>query len=574
MAHGPHLEDSEFDFVIVGGGSAGCVLAARLSEDPRSSVALLEAGNEGRSALVDVPAGTVAMLPTRLNNWAFRTEPQPGLGGRRGYQPRGKVLGGSSAINAMVYVRGHRTDFDRWARLGNPGWGYADVLPYFLKAEDNERLGAPFHGRGGPLAVSDSRTDNPFHRTFLQAAREAGFPLNDDFNGAEQEGLGIYQVTQRDGRRCSTAHAYLHPVMGRRPNLAVHTHAMAQRVLFEGRRAVGVEFLQGGTLRRVRARREVIVCAGALQSPQLLMCSGVGDAQVLGDHGIARVAHLPGVGLNLHDHIDFILSYRLPDVALAGVSLHGAWKLVREAWRYRRERRGMLATNFAEAGGFLRLRPDSSVPEIQFMLVTGIVEDHARTLRMGHGVSLHVTLLRPASRGSVGLHGSTMATPPRIDPKFYADPADLETMLEGFKLGRRLMAAPAFASRITRELHTAHVRTDDDIREVLRARSDTVYHPVGTCRMGSDALAVVDAELRVHGVQGLRVVDASVMPTIVNGNTNAATVMVAEKAADLIRQRRPARGSVLPETLRQMLQPAPVAGAAAPPHAAGTKVPA
>jgi choline dehydrogenase-like flavoprotein len=528
----------EFDYLIVGGGSAGCVLAARLSEDPGVRVALLEAGGEGRGPLVDIPAGTVAMLPTRLNNWAFETVPQPGLNGRRGYQPRGKGLGGSSAINAMVYVRGHQSDFDRWAALGNPGWGYDDVLPYFRKAEDNERLGAPYHGQGGPLAVSDSRTESPYHRIFLKAAREAGFALNPDFNGADQEGMGIYQVTQRNGRRCSAAHAYLHPLMRaaqRRPNLTVYTRALAERIVFEGRRAVGLQFVQQGTRQTLRARREVIVSAGALQSPQLLMCSGIGDAQVLGDHGIARVAHLPGVGLNLQDHIDLILSYRLPDTALLGLSLAGTWRLAREARRYRRERRGMLATNYAEAGGFVRLRPDSPAPEIQFMLITGIVEDHARRLRMGHGVSLHVTLLRPASRGAIGLNGPTMATPPRIDPSFYADPTDLETMVQGFKLGRRLMSAPAFASRITKELHTAQVRSDDDIRAALRARSDTVYHPVGTCRMGRDALAVVDAELRVHGMQGLRVVDASVMPTIVGGNTNAATIMIAEKAADLIR---------------------------------------
>lgn len=529
--------DQLFDYVIAGGGSAGCVLAARLSEDPSVRVALIEAGGSGAGPLVTTPAGTVAMLPTRLNNWGFETVPQPGLGGRRGYQPRGRALGGSSAINAMVYVRGHRSDFDHWAALGNPGWSYDEVLPYFVRAEGNERLGLPYHGQSGPLGVADSRTDSPYHRVFLDAAREAGFGLNDDFNGAEQEGLGVFQVTQRNGERCSAARAYLHPVMAQRPNLVVLTESLAQRIVFAGRRATGVQFTQRGQQRTLSARREVIVCAGALQSPQLLMCSGVGHALTLAAHGVPLVHHLPGVGANLQDHIDFAFCCRVRDTALTGVSLPGAWRLLHEALRWKRERRGMLATNFAEAGGFVRLSPDSAAPDIQFMLVTAMVDDHSRRLHWGHGLSLHVTLLRPASRGSVSLAGPTMATPPRIDPRYYDDAHDLDRMVQGFRLGRRLLGAPAFASRITKELYTADARSDEQIRAALRQRSDTVYHPVGSCRMGSDAQAVVDHELRVHGIEGLRVVDASVMPTIVGGNTNAATIMVAEKAADLIRRR-------------------------------------
>ena len=525
-----------FDYVIAGGGSAGCVLAARLSEDPDVRVALIEAGGAGRGPLVEIPAGTVAMLPTRLNNWGFESVPQPGLNGRCGYQPRGRALGGSSAINAMVYVRGHRSDYDHWATLGNAGWSYGEVLPYFRRAEGNQRFGGPFHGREGPLSVDDPRTDSPFHDIFLQAAREAGFALNDDFNGAEQEGLGIYQVTQRNGERCSAARAYLHPVMARRPNLVVCTQATARRIIFEGRRASGLEIIQQGHARVLKARREVIVCAGALQSPQLLMVSGVGDAAQLARQGVPIVQHLPGVGANLQDHIDFAFCCKLPNVALAGVSLRGGVRLLREIGRWRRERRGLLSTNFAEAGGFVRLGTQSPAPDIQFMLITAMVDDHGRRLHAGHGLSLHVTLLRPASRGSITIAGPSVDTPPVIDPNFYGDASDLERMVQGFRLGRRLLAAPAFASRITRELYSADARTDEQVRAVLRARSDTVYHPVGTCRMGRDAGAVVDAQLRVHGVQALRVVDASVMPTIVGGNTNAPTIMIAERAADLIRR--------------------------------------
>ena len=542
--------DEEFDFVIAGGGSAGCVLAARLSEDPALRVALIEAGGDGRSALVRIPAGTVAMLPTRLNNWAFQTVAQPGLNGRRGYQPRGRALGGSSAINAMVYIRGHRSDYDHWAALGNAGWGYDDVLPYFRKAEGNQRLGAPWHGSDGPLSVADSRTDSPFHRVFRDAAREAGFAWNDDFNGCEQEGLGLYQVTQRDGERCSAAHAYLFPAMARRPNLVVHTHTLAQRIVFEGRRAAGVQVLQQGQPRLLRARREVIVCAGALQSPQLLMVSGIGDAPALARFGVPSLHHLPGVGRNLHDHIDFAFCCRVPEPALAGVSLRGSLHLLREWRRYDRERRGLLSTNFAEAGGFVRLRPDSAAPEIQLMLITGMVDDHGRRPHLGHGLSLHTTLLRPRSRGSVELAGPTMATPPRVDPRFYEHPADLAEMVQGFRVGRRLLSAASFAQRITRELYSADAHSDDQIRALLRARSDTVYHPVGSCRMGKDDMAVVDAELRVHGVQALRVVDASVMPRIVGGNTNAPTIMIAEKAAELIRG-RPGAAPARQETARR-----------------------
>ena len=529
--------DPTFDVLIIGGGSAGCALAGRLSEDPRLSVALVEAGGRGDSALITTPAAVIAMLPTRINNWAFETVPQPGLNGRRGYQPRGRTLGGTSAINAMVYVRGHASDYDHWAALGNAGWSYAEVLPYFKRAECNTRGADDYHGDAGPLAVADLRTDNPFHDIFRRAAEEAGFTLNPDFNGAQQEGLGVYQATQINGERCSAARAYLQPWLGTRANLHVLTQTRAQRVLFEGRRAVGAEVLRGGRRETLRARREVVLAAGAFHSPQLLMVSGIGDGEALQRLGIEVRHHLPGVGRNLQDHIDFIFGHTIDSLDLFGFSPRGIVRALRELVRYRRGRRGMLTSNYAECGGFLKLSPDSPAPDIQLHFVLGIVDDHARKLHLAHGISCHVCLLRPASRGAVTLASTDASDPPLIDPAFYTEPVDLERMVEGFKLTRRLLEAPSLARLYQSDLFTADVHSDAQIREVLRNRGDTVYHPVGTCRMGNDndALAVVDAQLRVHGVEALRVVDASIMPTIVGGNTNAPAIMIGEKAADLIK---------------------------------------
>lgn len=533
-----------FDYIVVGGGSGGCVVAGRLSEDPSTSVCVLEAGGDGSSAVVNIPTGAVAMMPTKLNNWAFETVPQPGLNGRRGYQPRGRTLGGSSAINAMVYIRGHRHDYDTWANLGNTGWSYDEVLPYFRLSEHNEHISNAWHGQSGPLWVSNLRTGNPFHARYLEAARQAGFPLTDDFNGAEQEGVGIYQVTQKHGERCSAARAYLLPHLGRRDNLHVQTHAQVQRILFEGTRAIGVEVLIGGQLQTLRARREVVLAAGALQTPQLLMLSGVGPADALARHGIQPVAHLPGVGRNLQDHPDFIFGYRTRSLDTMGVSLGGGLRMLREIARFRRERRGALTSNFAEGGAFLKTRADLPAPDIQLHFVVALVDDHARKMHLGHGLSCHVCLLRPRSRGTVTLQSNRPADAPLIDPAFLHDPQDLEDMVAGFKMTRRLMQAPALDAWITRDMFTANVHTDDDIRETLRQRTDTVYHPVGTCRMGVDAEAVVDPQLRVRGLQGLRIVDASIMPTLIGGNTNAPTIMIAEKAVDLIRGRARVQASV------------------------------
>jgi choline dehydrogenase-like flavoprotein len=525
---------SEFDYVIAGGGSAGCVLAGRLSEDPAARVCLLEAGGGGDSWVVNTPAAVVLMVPSPINNWAFETVPQPGLGGRRGYQPRGRALGGSSAINAMVYIRGHRSDYDRWAALGNAGWSYAEVLPYFKRAENNETLRGEYHGSGGPLNVSSLRTGNPFQEIFVEAARQAGFARNDDFNGAEQEGVGTYQVTQKNGERWSAARAYLQPHL-RRPNLKVITGARATRVLMSGRKAVGVEFRSGSGTQTANARREVIVCEGALQSPQLLMLSGIGDGEQLRKHGIEVVHHLPGVGRNLRDHVDYVFAFRSRSLDLFGASPGGGLRLLKEIGRYRRERRGMITTNFAEAGGFLKTQPGLPAPDVQLHFVVGVVDNHARTFHLGHGYSLHVCLLRPKSAGSVALASADPFAAPAIDPAFYAEPEDLEAMLRAFKLSRRILDAPALAAVRGSDMFTADVRSDDDIRATLRARSDTIYHPVGTCRMGMDGMAVVDPQLRVRGVDGLRVVDASVMPDMIGGNTNAPTIMIAEKASHLIR---------------------------------------
>jgi choline dehydrogenase-like flavoprotein len=525
-----------FDFVVVGGGSGGCAVAGRLSEDPRTSVALLEAGGKNDNWVVTTPGALVLMVAGKVNNWALQTVPQAGLNGRIGYQPRGKGLGGSSAINAMVYVRGHRNDYDHWASLGNSGWSYAEVLPYFKRSEDNADFDGEYHGEGGPLAVNKLRTDNPVQQTFLQAAREAQFRIREDFNAEEQEGLGIYQVTQKNGERCSAARAYIHPFMATRANLRVETNAHATRILFDGKRAVGVEYRQGKELRQLRARREVIIASGAFQTPHLLMLSGIGDSAGLAKHGIATTHHLPGVGRNLQDHPDFIFGYTSDSPHFTGISFSGLQRVFRAIGQYRRERRGPMTSNFAECGGFLKTRPNLDVPDIQLHFGMAMVDDHGRKRHWGSGFSCHVCLLRPKSRGSVSLVSGDSTRPPAIDPNFFGNPDDLESMVAGYKITQRLMQTPAMKALQKKDMFTANVRTDDDIRAILRARVDTVYHPVGTCRMGvDDSMAVVDPTLRVYGLAGLRVVDASVMPTLIGGNTNAPTIMIGEKAADMIK---------------------------------------
>ena len=525
----------EFDYIVIGGGSAGSVIAGRLTEDASTTVALLEAGGKGDSWVVKAPAGAVAMLPTKINNYAYETVPQPGLNGRRGYQPRGKCLGGSSAINAMVYIRGHRIDYDHWAELGNVGWSYNDMLPYFIKSENNSVIKDSYHGNAGPLHVQNLQSNNPFQQIYLNAAKEAGFPINTDFNGAEQEGVGIYQVTHNNGERWSAARAYLHPHMGKRANLDVQTDVQVERILFEGKRAVGISFTQGGVKQELRARKEVILSAGAFNSPQLLMVSGVGPAAELQKLGVPLVHDLPGVGQNLQDHPDFIFGFEAKSLDLIGISLGGSVKMTGEIVKYINSRTGTIATNFAEGGAFLKTDPSLPAPDVQLHFVISMVEDHARKLHMAHGYSCHVCLLRPKSRGQVTLASANMSDAPLIDVGFLKEDEDLETLVKGYKLTKKLLDAPSLANVRQKDVFTADVHTDDDIRHVLRQRSDTVYHPVGTCKMGSDAMAVVDAQLKVHGISGLRVVDGSIMPTLIGGNTNAPIIAIAEKAVDLIR---------------------------------------
>ncbi|ENV90638.1 MULTISPECIES: GMC family oxidoreductase [Acinetobacter] len=530
------MNKQEFDYIIVGGGSSGCVLAGRLSENPQVSVCLLEAGGTGDGWKVEVPCAAVISIPTKINNWAFETVPQKGLNGRKGYQPRGKCLGGSSAINAMVYIRGHRQDYDDWSALGNTGWSYDEVLPYFIKSENNQRIKNQYHGNDGPLSVIDLHSDNPLQQKYLAAAKQQGYRILDDFNGEEQEGLGIYQVTHINGERCSSARAYLFPHL-KRKNLTVETSAQTQRILIENGVAVGVEYKQNGQLKQIHARREVLLSAGAMQSPQILMLSGIGDQHELMEHGIEVKKHLPGVGKNFHDHPDFIFGYKVREIqGTFGLSIPGSIDLIKQIGRYRKERRGLLTTNFAECGGFIKSSAEQKVPNLQLHFVIALVDNHARTLHTGHGISCHVCLLNPKSRGTIKISGPSIDDPILIDPNFYGEESDLEEMVKGFKLTQTLMQSEAFKSMIKEDLFTANVHTDEEIRQVLRDRSDTVYHPVGSCKMGVDEMAVVDPRLRVYGIQNLRVVDASIMPKVVNGNTNAPAIMIAEKAVDMINQ--------------------------------------
>ena len=532
-------ENTLFDYIVVGAGAAGCVVASRLSEDPGISVCLLEAGGPDTHPLVHMPAGVAAMVPTSINNWQYQTVPQPGLNGRIGYQPRGKTLGGSSSINAMAYHRGHREDFNRWAALGNPGWSYDEVLPFFKRAEHNEDFKDDLHGQHGPLNVRFHSSPNPFGETFVEAGVQAGYPPCPDQNGANMEGFGRVQVMQKDGQRCSAAKAYLTPNR-QRTNLHIETHAHATRIIFDGKRAVGIEFVQNGVKRLVQARQEIILSSGAFNSPQLLLLSGVGPTDDLLKLDIPVVHELPGVGRNLVDHIDYVHSYRVKSRRLIGLSLAGAWDLSKAVFSYWRRRTGPLTSNFAEACAFVKTSPELAQADIELALTIAMFADHGRTLYRGHGLSVHACLLHPKSVGQLKLASADPLAPPLIDPAFLTHPDDIKTLIQGYRVIEKVMATKAFKAFNPRGVIQAPMHTDAEIEQVLRDRSDTLYHPVGTCKMGSDDMAVVDARLKVHGLEGLRVVDASIMPTIIGCSTTAATVMIGEKAADFIRQDRAA----------------------------------
>jgi choline dehydrogenase len=529
---------SPFDYIIVGAGAAGCALASRLTEDPAVRVCLLEAGGPDTSVLIHAPMGFAVSAPLNLNNWGYETVPQAGFNGRRGYQPRGKVMGGSTSVNAMVYTRGHKADYDHWASLGNPGWSYEEVLPLFKRSENNQCFGDnAYRGTGGPLQVSYLRSPSPINEVFLQACEQIGLPRTADYNGEQQLGCGPTQAMQANGERSSAAKAYITPHLGR-SNLTVVTGAHTERVLMDGKRATGVQYLHEGQSVQVKAAREVILSAGAFGSPQLLMLSGIGPQSQLQAHGIDTVHTLPGVGQNLQDHITTVLIQRTPrkEVAL-GVSLSGTATIIKSIFEWRNKRTGWITSNVAESQGFLKTDPSADKPDIQLAMCTGIVDDHNRKMHLGHGYTLHVTLCRPKSRGSVTLRSAKSTDAPLIDPAFLQHPDDMATLVKGTQIGLDILKAKAFDDYRGDMLYPIDRNNTQQIEAFLRDHSDTEYHPSGTCKMGphSDPMAVVDAELRVHGIQNLRVVDTSIMPTLTGGNTTAPTIMIAEKAADLLR---------------------------------------
>lgn len=521
----------QYDYIIIGAGSAGCVLANRLSADGQHQVLLLEAGGRDWNPLIHMPAGLSKLVRFGALNWNYQTEPEPELLGRRLYWPRGKVLGGSSSINAMCYCRGHRKDYDHWAENGAAGWDFDSVLPYFKRAENQEHGASEYHGGDGPLHVQDLRHHNRLSEVFIRAAGEAGFELTDDFNDAHQRGFGFYQVTQKDGRRWSTASAYLDPAR-ERANLTVETHAMAEQLLLDGDRVSGVRYRQGNRLRTAEGG-EVLLSGGAINSPQLMMLSGLGPADHLREHGIDVRADLPGVGGNLQDHLDICtlvesreaITYDKINELVTGV-------------RYLLTHGGVGSSNIAEAGGFVvsELAEDDR-PDIQMHFVPALLDDHGRNRLPGNGMTIHACPLRPTSRGRIGLHSADPAAAPAIRANYLTTGYDRRMMVECARLARRIFAAPAFDRYRGAEIFPGEEATSDaDLLDFVRRKAETIYHPVGTCRMGSDNDAVVDPQLRVRGVEGLRVIDASVMPSLVSGNTNAPTIMIAEKASDLILQ--------------------------------------
>jgi choline dehydrogenase len=536
------MADGRYDYIIIGAGSAGCVLANRLSADGKTRVLLLEAGGKDNSLLVRMPAGVGSLISQKGDyNWGFWTEPEPNLENRKLWWPRGRGLGGSSSINGMIYIRGHARDYDLWRQMGLTGWGYSDVLPYFKRNESLEGGGDAYHGSDGPLHVSKSSSKNPVYKAFVEAGVEAGYRKTSDFNGFQQEGFGPYQLTIKDGKRWSASAAYLRPILGKRENLTLEIGARTTRILIEKGRAIGVEFVQGGQTRQVHADAEVLLGAGAVQSPHILQLSGVGDPDRLKAAGVSPVHELKGVGENLQDHLDVTLSWETPNVKTAYSYSSGLNRLT-TGLAYAFLGQGFGRQNFLEAGAFLKSRPDLDRPDLQLHCVLAIMKDHGKVSVAKDGFSIHVCQLRPESRGRVGLASADPLADPAIFANYLSTEEDRRALREGFKMTRALAGEPALKAICGAEEEPgASVQSDADIDAWIRRAAETIYHPVGTCRMGraGDPLAVVDSALRVQALSGLRVIDASVMPTLVGGNTNAPTMMIAEKAADMILGRAP-----------------------------------
>ena len=524
----------EFDYVIVGAGSAGCVLANRLSADGKYSVLLLEAGPKDTNPWIHIPLGYGRLFKEKTVNWMYQTEPEPGLGGRTVFQPRGKVLGGSSSINGLLYVRGQHEDYDRWRQHGNIGWGFDDVLPYFKKAENQERGADDFHGVGGPQPVSNLTHADPLSAAFIEAAAETGIPKNPDFNGATQEGAGFFQTTTRYGRRASTAVSYLRPARDRK-NLRIETSALAQRILFDGRRAVAIEYRKEGALRTARARKEMLVSSGAYNSPQLLQLSGVGPADLLRKHGIDVVLDAPGVGHDLQDHLQVRVVMRCTKPITLNDVVNSPARKALAGLQYAAFRTGPLSIAAGTSGAFFKTNPRLATPDIQIHFLPFSTDKMGEKLHPFSGFTASVCQLRPESRGWLRIRSADPSAPPEIRINYLATEADRSANVEGLKILRKILHAPALRPYVVEEVDPGKtVSTDEELLSYCRARGSTIYHPTSTCRMGNDPLAVVDQRLRLRGIQGLRVVDASVMPDLVSGNTNAAIIMIAEKASDMI----------------------------------------
>jgi choline dehydrogenase len=527
-------EKPTFDYVIVGAGSAGCVLANRLSTDGRNSVLLLEAGPRDSNIWIHIPLGYGRLFKEKTVNWMYQTEPEPELNGRSVFQPRGKVLGGSSSINGLLYVRGQHEDYDRWRQHGNQGWGYDDVLPYFRKAEDQARGADDFHGVGGPLPVSDLGHPDPLSAAFIAAAAETGLPVNRDFNGASQEGAGFFQTTTRHGRRASTAVAYLRSARDR-SNLRVETSALAQRIVFDGRRADAVEYRREGVLKTARARKEVLVCGGAFNSPQLLQLSGIGPAELLRRHGIDVVLDAPGVGHDLQDHMQVRVVMRCSQPITLNDVVNNPFRRMWTGMRYAAFRTGPLTIAAGTSGAFVRTNPRLSTPDVQIHFLPFSTDKMGEKLHSFSGFTASVCQLRPESRGSLRIRSADPQAAPEIRINYLSTDVDRAANVEGMKTLRKILAAPALKPYVAEEVDPgAKVVSDEALLNYCRARGTTIYHPTSTCRMGNDPRAVVDQRLRLRGIEALRVVDASVMPDLVSGNTNAAVIMIAEKAADMI----------------------------------------